>query len=558
MATKYARTVGGNWSTNATWSTTSGGSADTTKPVAGDTVYLDANSGNVTVDVANSQCAVLDCTNYTGTFTMNANMITTGNITLVSGMTFTPNTSDWAMGNGNITIACGGKSFYTVTWSGGTKTLSDTFTCTSTLSVTGQTSVTAGFTMNCGGLSMGGNLVSSGAGGTVNLTGGTWSTTGPSNTRVCGYITVNFAGNVTVSGTVYMDTGGGVTYSSGTITTTGSTLNLGAVFPATGLTLNTNGITWNNITIASGHTTTLASNLALNGNLTNTGTLNTSTYGVTFGGTTTISNNLTLAGNMTINAGATVTITAAKTVAVSGTFSANGTSGSHVTLNSGTPSSYAYFAPTTLGTVTYVDATDINSYIAVPVTLDTQTNQFDDTATLATNIYAIANTTAYLTYELNITANWVNPFTMVCELELDSAGPTWANPTMTSNTAPSGLCEAKTVPSPQPFTAFDHDKTTTNSGWYGNGSGVEWLRYMFATKTAIVQYQITTPRPNQSGDGKRKPKNWTLIGYAGVTTTGGSITRTTNWTLATASTTAMKRCLSPLGSKVGTRQGVYG
>ncbi|MDH4358810.1 MAG: fibronectin type III domain-containing protein [Candidatus Berkelbacteria bacterium] len=50
--TKYARTAGGNWSADATWSTTSGGAADTTAPTANDDVVFDANSGDVTIDAA--------------------------------------------------------------------------------------------------------------------------------------------------------------------------------------------------------------------------------------------------------------------------------------------------------------------------------------------------------------------------------------------------------------------------------------------------------------------------------------------------------------------------
>lgn len=99
MATKFARTTGGNWSADATWSTTSGGAADTTKPTAADDVRLDANSGNVTIDAA-SVCRSLDCTGYPSgkTLTHNAFSCTIGDGTagasnialkLVSAMTYT-------------------------------------------------------------------------------------------------------------------------------------------------------------------------------------------------------------------------------------------------------------------------------------------------------------------------------------------------------------------------------------------------------------------------------------------------------------------------------------
>ena len=89
-ANRYARGVGGNWTDNATWSTTSGGAADTVAPTASDDVFLDANSGQVTISAV-SVGKSLTCTGYTGTLTHNAFDLTiSGNITLVSGMTYTP------------------------------------------------------------------------------------------------------------------------------------------------------------------------------------------------------------------------------------------------------------------------------------------------------------------------------------------------------------------------------------------------------------------------------------------------------------------------------------
>ncbi len=71
MANKFAITAGGNWNDDTTWSTTSGGANDTTKPTAADDVFLDANSGNVTIE-AISVCRSLNCTGYTGTLTHNS------------------------------------------------------------------------------------------------------------------------------------------------------------------------------------------------------------------------------------------------------------------------------------------------------------------------------------------------------------------------------------------------------------------------------------------------------------------------------------------------------
>lgn len=99
MAARYAVAAGGNWNTDATWSTTSGGTADTVKPTASDDVFLDASSGNVTINATSPVCRSLNCTGYTGTLTHSSGVILSigdatagaGDIALkfVSGMTYT-------------------------------------------------------------------------------------------------------------------------------------------------------------------------------------------------------------------------------------------------------------------------------------------------------------------------------------------------------------------------------------------------------------------------------------------------------------------------------------
>jgi autotransporter-associated beta strand protein len=89
--TKYARTAGGNWSDDATWSTTSGGTADTVAPTAEDNVIFDSNSGNVTIDAGASRyCRSLNMTsgtgNYAGTLThANATALYIGDSTAGAG-----------------------------------------------------------------------------------------------------------------------------------------------------------------------------------------------------------------------------------------------------------------------------------------------------------------------------------------------------------------------------------------------------------------------------------------------------------------------------------------
>jgi len=112
------------------------------------------------------------------------------------------------------------------------------------------------FAINCnGGIQL--NCPFSNGTGTrvINLLGGTWNTTSSS-----GALKVNTVinGNITISGTVYYNTGT-LTYTSGTVITTGSTLNIAA-----STTLNTSGMSWNNVT-TSGATITLTSDLNING-----------------------------------------------------------------------------------------------------------------------------------------------------------------------------------------------------------------------------------------------------------------------------------------------------
>ena len=60
-------------------------------------------------------------------------------------------------------------------------------------------------------------------------------------------------------------------------------------------------------------------------------------------------------------AGITVTLVSSQTYTVTGTFTASGTSGSHITLKSSTATSAAFLKVGTSSTVSYVDATDIDS-----------------------------------------------------------------------------------------------------------------------------------------------------------------------------------------------------
>jgi len=164
VATYTAAAGGGNWNAEATWEEGGG------YPTAVDTAILDAGSGNVTVNV-DSAVMDLDCTGYTGTLTLAANLSCYGNWLTVAGMTFTPSTyttSFTATAAKNITT--GGKQFYSVTWNGvgGVWTLQDALTqitggltafTAGTLNLNGKTftvptvqtvTLASGFTLNVG------------------------------------------------------------------------------------------------------------------------------------------------------------------------------------------------------------------------------------------------------------------------------------------------------------------------------------------------------------------------------------------------------------------------
>ena len=369
MATKYARAAGGTWATDSTWSTTDGGGADTVAPVDGDDVIFSNQSGSVTVSATAPVSGGLlsltfnGGTGYTGTITVNAALIVRGNVTLSSSMSsagssilivnatanLTSNTHQWGAGLSLRTA---------------TMTLQDAWVLPSKpLATASSTATVNGFSITAAGLTIGANLQGS---TTVTLSGGTWSATAGTMEN-----SLTIAGDVTVSGTVAFanDT---LTYSSGTVTTTGSTLSLGD-----SVTLNTAGISWNNVTC----TSTSVTNNSL---LTILGTLTLPNAAITFSGT----NGFTTAtlANTTLTGNRTTTLTQTNTYTVTTSITAAGNGANHLTLASshgtnrvpfvfsgGTPPSLNLVRATRLdssgGTVIYTNDTITDSLNwAAPVT----------------------------------------------------------------------------------------------------------------------------------------------------------------------------------------------
>ena len=285
MPIRTVSNAGGNWNATATW-------VGAVVPIAGDSIDFTATSGNLTVNVASAVLVGVNFTNYLGTITFNNTINTSGVLNLGTGG-YTQAGANGITLNGTATLTSGG-----VTWSrpltfGGT---SVTYTLVGNWTVTGlitfQGSGTTTFTNNTFNINGGLTQTTAGiyAGTTAIVFGGTGTWSNSSTGAIRNNTTIN--GTITISGNVYYDTGT-LTYTAGTVTVTGSTLNIGA-----NTTLNTNGITWNNINTTGTTTITLSSNLTLTGTL----TVSTGTLSFTLGGNNLVTTNasISVAGSSTL------------------------------------------------------------------------------------------------------------------------------------------------------------------------------------------------------------------------------------------------------------------
>jgi hypothetical protein len=149
MANRYW--VGGTAAWDGTagtkWALTSGGAGGQAIPTSADDVFLDASSGanTVTISTGNTGAKSLTCTGFTGTLDASANLTVSGNVTLVSGMTFNAPTI-WLF-NGTGTLISAGKSFSAlqVDGVGITLTLGDAFSSSANIVLTNGTFNSAGY-----------------------------------------------------------------------------------------------------------------------------------------------------------------------------------------------------------------------------------------------------------------------------------------------------------------------------------------------------------------------------------------------------------------------------
>lgn len=285
-------------------------------------------AGGMTINAGLSGTANISWTG--GTWTQGAtgygianNLTIAGNVTLsgvnttISGGTLTYSSGTvTATGNtlnlGTCTVNLSGTSLNNVGIAGSaTVTLTSNLLLDGTLTPGNPATVnrTVAETVTCNGLGFNGvNRVLLGTAKII-LVGGTWAGHTGFSTNIRLHNDLDINGNVTITGTV-TKAGGTITYLGGTVTTTGSTLcissNAGTLVTNT---LNTNGITWNNVYLsADGYaiTTTLTSNLTINGLVTQgtTAIINrTTTETVTCAGGFSISGTLSGTANITWTGG---------------------------------------------------------------------------------------------------------------------------------------------------------------------------------------------------------------------------------------------------------------
>lgn len=292
MANRYFVGGGtGDYNSTTNWSDSDGGSSGSSVPGSADDVFLTATSGDgtLTVNVA-SAAKSIDCTGFTGTLTLGANLTVSGSITLVSGMTFTPSTYT-VLVKATGTLTSGGKEFYALTIDSvsgaNTTTLGDNVTVNNTLTV-GDTSGNT-TTLN------GNTLI---AKGDVTKPASSYTVTGTTT------IQINGSGNQTISFFASTDnypirnpiefksTGGTVTFASGTHRIAGTTTNTSGTIDLTTNTttviyradlvgnISAGGLTYYTLDFrcGNGNTITLTGDITINNLLTINATAGNGTY----------------------------------------------------------------------------------------------------------------------------------------------------------------------------------------------------------------------------------------------------------------------------------------
>jgi hypothetical protein len=376
-----------NWNAtaNTNWGSASGGVNNASVPTSTDDVIFDGAGVNGNTDSTISAVITILSINitsvYTATMTHNATLTVAGNITL--GANYTIAGAGSLTIAGNSTITSNGKTWpnaILLSTGGSIKTLVGDLTVNGLLTIGNGTTVNKTTTEK---LTLAGGLNNSaGLSGTadVYLTGGTWTMNGGLNNNLYINGNITIAGNGVFGAAIF-------THLSGTVVTTGSTINFGQ-----NTTITSGTIVFNNIQFsAGGATKTLVGNLTMTGVLStvNTTIINKTTTeqlnvgggltvgsplngtadiyltGGTWSGASTITNNLYLNGNITISG--TVNYSGTSLTYLSGTITTTGStifiSGNTTITSAGNAFNNVTFANT--GTKTLVGNMTVNGLLSI-------------------------------------------------------------------------------------------------------------------------------------------------------------------------------------------------
>lgn len=295
MATRTIANGGGNWSANGTW-------VEGIAPTSSDNVVATATSGDLVINSSTAcLCASADFTNYVGTLSGSGASIMRvyGNLTFSTGMTITATCTIGVLASGTWTS--NGK-----VWTGSvqplapsTVTLADNFICALNIS---HSSTGGAFVLNGANFYLGGNYTAS-SGRTISGTALMVLNTSTTQTvTVSGTLSVNVeinaTGDVIFTG---VNVSGGLTI---TYVTAGSFTHTGLLSVLSSMTINTPGISWNNVTLTANSTITINSLWLISG------TLTINTVSVVFAGTDgwTCGTFMITTGNHTMQSGRTYTV----------------------------------------------------------------------------------------------------------------------------------------------------------------------------------------------------------------------------------------------------------
>ena len=254
MANRYVRSTGGNYNAAGTWESASGLKDVVAVPTSSDDVFLDGQSGQLTINV-NSAAKTFNCQDgtggvYTGTLTISTGIgfTVSGNAKFASGMTIIGETTAILGINSTATLTSAGKVWpcsLTLTGTTPTFTLADNWTVLGPLSLATTIVLDGSILYLYNNLGMTGGPVT----GTTSIVlkgHGTWSASSSTYT-LANNLTIDSI-ITTISGTVYYKTGI-LTHTSGRLVSTSSTLDLRGA-----CTLNLTKDFWNQVTFTTAGT----------------------------------------------------------------------------------------------------------------------------------------------------------------------------------------------------------------------------------------------------------------------------------------------------------------